>query len=457
MPGGSCWPRSRLTALVWPVYDALAAQPAVGLGTAGTFAVLSGSAVTNTGPSTLNGQLGVSPGTSVTGFPPGTVNGATHAADAVALQAQSDLTTAYNDAAGRTPALTVPGDLGGLILTPGVYKSASSLGLTGRLTLDAQGNANAVFVFQAGSSLTTASASDIKLIGGAQACNVYWQVGSSATLGTTSVFSGNILAHTSISMDNGVTVHGRALARIGAVTLINDTINPGACTTPTSTLPISTTTTKSGTKPPTKTDQAPDQAPHQAQERHRRPHNRPARRGQHRESLWHQPLRCANVPGRSDRAPHPPRCVLAGRQGDHEPRQSSVPGNRRGTRRDPQPHRSHHLHRRHSPRDPPYEVQSLRRSRSPRLTSCSAADSQRLHRMSLRIDNRARRPRGQSIRGRSIRRRRSAGEGRVYAQAARWELRLPADAQRARRACKREREKLKRARRSATAPCRGAG
>jgi len=176
-----------LVALGLLVSDALAAQPPVGLGTADSFAVLAGSAVTNTGPSTVNGNLGVSPGTAVSGFPPGTV----HAADAVAAQAQSDLTIAYNDAAGRTPPASVSGDLGGLMLTPGVYKSGSSLGLTGALTLDAQGNPNSVFVFQVGSTLTTASASHVNLINGAQACNVFWQVGSSATLGTSSVFTGN--------------------------------------------------------------------------------------------------------------------------------------------------------------------------------------------------------------------------------------------------------------------------
>jgi hypothetical protein len=220
-------------ALAWPAADALAAQPPVGLGTAGSFAVLAGSAVTNTGPSVLNGDLGVSPGTAVTGFPPGLVNGATYAANAAAGQAQSDLTTAYNDAAGRTPPLTVSGDLGGLTLTPGVYRSGSSLGLTGKLTLNGEGDANAVFIFKAGSSLTTASASDITLINGAQACNVFWQVGSSATLGTSSVFTGDILAYTSISINHGVTVHGRALARNGAVTLIDDTITPSTCTTTT--------------------------------------------------------------------------------------------------------------------------------------------------------------------------------------------------------------------------------
>jgi hypothetical protein len=210
---------------------ALAAQPPVGLGTADPFAVLAGSTVTNTGPSTINGSLGVSPGAAVTGFPPGKVNGTIHAADAGAGQAKSDLTIAYNSAAGRTPAATVSGDLGGRTLTAGVYKSASSLGLTGALTLNAQGDPNAVFIFQAGSTLTTASGSHVNLINGAQACNVFWKIGSSATLGTGSVFAGNILALTSISMNNAVTVHGRALARNGAVTLINDTITTAACAT----------------------------------------------------------------------------------------------------------------------------------------------------------------------------------------------------------------------------------
>jgi ice-binding like protein len=208
---------------------ALAAQPPVGLGTADSYAVLAGQTVTNTGPSTINGDLGVTPGAAITGFPPGTVNGTLHAADAVALQAQSDLTTAYNDAAGRTPPAAVPSDLGGLKLTGGVYKSASALQLTGALTLDAQGDPNSVFIFQAASTLITASASRVNLVNGAQPCNVFWQVGSSATLGTSSAFVGNITALTSISMNNAVTVQGRALARNGSVTLINDTISAGRC------------------------------------------------------------------------------------------------------------------------------------------------------------------------------------------------------------------------------------
>jgi hypothetical protein len=218
-----------------------AAQAPVGLGTDASFAVLSGQAVTNTGSSTINGNLGVSPGAAVTGFPPGTVNGTIYAANAVAAQAQLDLTTAYNTAAAATPATSVPADLTGLTLTPGVYANASALGLSGAVTLNAQGNPNAVFIFQAGSTLTTGSGSVVNLINGAQPCNVFWQVGSSATLGTTSTFVGNILALTSISMNNGVTLTGRALARNGAVTLINDSITAANCAASTT-----TTTTGSG-------------------------------------------------------------------------------------------------------------------------------------------------------------------------------------------------------------------
>ena len=234
---------------------ALAAQPPVALGTADSFAVLAGSTVTNTGPSTINGDLGVSPGTAITGFPPGTVNGTIHATDAVAQQAQSDLTTAYNDAAGRTPAAAVSADLGGSTLAPGVYQSASSLGLTGTLTLDGQGDPNAVFIFQAGSTLTTASNSRVALINGAQPCNVYWQIGSSATLGTGSILAGNVLALTSISVNDGVTVNGRLLARNAAVTLINDTVSVAPCAAGTGTpgvnTPGTTGTNPDGTAAPT--------------------------------------------------------------------------------------------------------------------------------------------------------------------------------------------------------------
>jgi len=208
-----------------------AGPPTIGLGTAGDYAVLAGSTVTSTGPSTINGDLGLSPGTAVTGFGPGTVNGTTRAANAAALQAKADLTTAYDDVAARTPPMSAPADLGGLRLTPGVYRSGSSLALTGELALDAKGDPGAVFVFQAGSTLITASASRVRLLNGAQPCNVFWQVGSSATLGTTTNFSGNILALTSITMNDGVNLNGRALARNGAVTMINDTITAPHCAT----------------------------------------------------------------------------------------------------------------------------------------------------------------------------------------------------------------------------------
>jgi hypothetical protein len=222
----------------------------VGLGTADSFSVLGGSTVTNTGPTVLTGDLGVSPGTAITGFPPGIVHGATHANDAVAAQAQSDLTTAYNDAAGRSSTATVSGDLAGRTLSPGVYTSASSLGLTGDLTLNANGDPNAVFVFQAGSTLTTASGSRVLLTGGAQACNVFWQVGSSATIGTSTAFTGNILALTSISLTTGATLDGRALARNGAVTLDTNTVTRATCST-TSATTTGTTTTGSTTGTPT--------------------------------------------------------------------------------------------------------------------------------------------------------------------------------------------------------------
>jgi hypothetical protein len=211
-----------------------AGQGAVDLGSASPFAVLAGSTVTSTGGTTVNGDLGLSPGTAVTGFPPGVVNGAIHAGDAVAAQAQLDLTSAYNDAAGRTVgAITVAGNLGGQTLTPGLYKSTSSLEISsGDLTLDAQGDANAVFIFQMGSTLTTTSGRQVILSGGARAANIFWQVGSSATLGTTSVMKGNILALASITLTTGATLEGRALARTAAVALDANTITIPSSATP---------------------------------------------------------------------------------------------------------------------------------------------------------------------------------------------------------------------------------
>jgi hypothetical protein len=222
----------------------------VSLGTAGSFAVLAASTVTNTGPTTINGDLGLSPGTSVTGFPPGFVNGTQHVADAVALQAKNDLTAAYNDAAGRPTTATVPVELGGTTKTPGVYDSpAGTFGITGTLTLDAQGDPNAVFVFKAASTLITASASGVNLVNGARASNVFWLVGSSATLGTYSILRGNVLALTSITVTTGVTVDGRALARNAAVTLDSDTITRPADVQ----VPVPTTTSLVSSANPTAT------------------------------------------------------------------------------------------------------------------------------------------------------------------------------------------------------------
>jgi len=172
--------------------EARAAAVGVPLGTAGPFAVLAGAGVTNTGPTTLRGDLGSYPTTTTTGTGTLTTTGVNHGGDAVTQGAKRDLTTGYNTAAGEGPPHPVSADLAGRTLTAGVYRSASTLGLTGDLTLDAGGNPDAVFVFQAGSTLKTASASRVTLTNGAQACHVFWQVGSSATLGTASVFRGSI-------------------------------------------------------------------------------------------------------------------------------------------------------------------------------------------------------------------------------------------------------------------------
>ncbi len=202
----------------------------VPLGTDTTYAVLAYSTVTNSGPTIVKGDLGVSPGTAVTGFGVGegmVVDGAINAGNAAAAQAQTDLTTAYDNAAGRLNPVSIPADIGGLPnpITPGVYDAATSLQITGNLTLDGQGNPNSVFIFQVPSTLTAEVNSSVTLINGASACNVFWQVGSSATLMAGSIFSGTILSQASISLGSGVTVDGRLLARTGGVTLLGDTIN----------------------------------------------------------------------------------------------------------------------------------------------------------------------------------------------------------------------------------------
>jgi len=202
----------------------------ISLGTAQNFGVLGGSTVTNTGATTVNGNVGVSPGSAVAGFPPGVVvGGAIHSNDAVAMQAQNDLTTAYNNIASTPCTVDLTGqNLGGLTLTPGVYCFSSSAQLTGALTLNGLGNPNALFLFKIGSTLTTASGSSVTVINAGSGCNnVYWQVGSSATLGTGTSFSGDILALTSITLTTGANTSGRALARNGAVTL--DTNNVHTC------------------------------------------------------------------------------------------------------------------------------------------------------------------------------------------------------------------------------------
>lgn len=207
-------------------------ESAVPLGAAANFAVLAAAAVTNTStPTMVTGDLGLWPGTSMTNFPPGTVNGATHVNDPAAQAGEAALTIAYNDAAGRVGAFTpAVGNVGGLTFTPGLYRSGTSTEISGGgdLTLDAQGDPNAVFIFQIASTLTTSSGFGITLKGGAKPSQIFWQVGSSATIGTGSHFAGNILANTSITLVSGAILDGRALAGAasltGAVTMDDNTV-----------------------------------------------------------------------------------------------------------------------------------------------------------------------------------------------------------------------------------------
>jgi hypothetical protein len=218
------------------------ASTPVGLGGARTFAVLAGSGITNTGPTTITGNVGTFPNTAITGAGSITVTGTNHDGDTVTQLAKTSLVTAYNTAAAEGPTTAIAADLAGRTLKAGIYHSASSIGLSGTLTLDGASDPNSLFVFQAGSTLITSSGSNVRFINGANPCNVYWQVGSSATLGTNSNFGGTILALTSISLKTGATVDGRVLARNGAVTMDRNTIRLGNCAavpiaTPTSTSP----------------------------------------------------------------------------------------------------------------------------------------------------------------------------------------------------------------------------
>jgi hypothetical protein len=224
---------------LWSIASAATAQAAsvltgpIDLGTSSTYGVLAASAVTNTGPTVVTGDIGVSPQSSITGFgglPNGTNIGAVHDMDAEASQAQLDLTTAFNAAAGLTPTSSGLTELNGMSLTPGVYSGgALSLSNNGTLTL-AGTSAASIWVFQAASSLTIGSASQIVITGGASACNVFWEVGSSATIGTSAHFQGTVMASASVSAATGATIQGRLLAKTAAVTLQSNAITaPTGC------------------------------------------------------------------------------------------------------------------------------------------------------------------------------------------------------------------------------------
>jgi hypothetical protein len=236
-----------LTLLVPFASVSAADVPTVPLSTAEAYSVLGGSTVTNTGPSVLNDSLGLSPGTSVTGFPPGKVTapGVNNIANPAAVTAKTNLTAAYLNAQGRSISATVKADLVGLTLGPGVYAATGKgpLSLSGKLTLNANGNENAVFIFQTNSTLITSSSSTMILTNGANACRVFWQVGSSATLGTSSRFKGTVLALTSITATTNARIEGRLLARNGAVTLDTNTFTEPSCVQ----TPVTTTTIRGAT------------------------------------------------------------------------------------------------------------------------------------------------------------------------------------------------------------------
>jgi hypothetical protein len=220
---------------VWTFTTSITACMAiVPLGSACSFGILGATpVVSSSGPTIVTGDVGIWPSSAITGFPPGTITGTFDAGNAVAQTAQGDLTTAYNYAAAAAGGAVLTADIGGQTLAPGVYKTTSaqpSLGITGNLTLDGGGDSNAVWIFQIVSTLTTAANnSDVILSGGATSHNVFWQVGSSATLGTTTTFAGTIMAQASVSLDTGATLNGRALARPGAVTLLSNPVNVPSC------------------------------------------------------------------------------------------------------------------------------------------------------------------------------------------------------------------------------------
>jgi len=230
---------------------ALADAQAINLGTASPYGVFAASTITNTGLTVIGGKIGLSPGTSITGFPPG-IASAQDIGNTAATTAKGDIAAAYSALASLAPTADLTGqDLGGMTLGSGVYKFSSSGFLTGTLTLDGQGNPDALFVFQFGSTLITASNSAVVLINGAQACNVYWQVGSSATLGTGTAFTGYVLATASITATTGVSVNGGLYAMTAAVTLDTNAVNPQGNCVGTVATSITDTSTTSATVSPT--------------------------------------------------------------------------------------------------------------------------------------------------------------------------------------------------------------
>ena len=232
--------------MVTPIAS-MAAELPVNLGTASSFSLLAGSTITNTGTTTIAGSVGLHPGTVFSGQGTATVSGEIHLADAVALQAKNDFLAAYNNADARAGNL-IGAELGGSTITPGAYSADTALNITGTVTLDGQNDPNAVFIFQTGSTLITASSSNIVLINGANSSNIFWQVGTSATLGTNSQFKGNILAMESITATTGANIEGKLLTMTGAITLDNNTITNSVF------VPVETTTEETTTTEPTTTE-----------------------------------------------------------------------------------------------------------------------------------------------------------------------------------------------------------